>query len=427
MSDFAALWAGIAPEQQPRGVVGGLVNTGNSCFLNAVVQALASSSCLEAVLASARDSPLCSELFELLSLVNARIPSQHSHSTAALLKAMHSPRWTQDSATAHQQDSHEFLLALLDCLRGALPKDTVLPFDGQLESHVSCLGCSEQQPVRAAPFSSLELALPNFSPRPVSLESMLEAFVAPEEIDSVYCQRCSLVAAREHLQRLLTRRPVSDSSDKPDIWPILRARFDAISRALLPAVVQDADFERLKPPRLVAASKRRHFTVRHAPENLVVHVNRSHFDPAAQVPRKNSTAVSFPEFLDFKKYMTVEDSVEMPSVYRLASVVVHFGSHSMGHYITYRRCPDTQTWTRISDKDVRDASVEEVLSQGSVSMLLYEQDHSGIIPLFPPKVSTCTAPTFNVEPERIHIPLQSPSRISLAELISIPVTISSPN
>ncbi|KAK7205278.1 hypothetical protein BZA70DRAFT_277760 [Myxozyma melibiosi] len=481
-SDFAALWASSevrlksascsssdslsstssTSTASTAGVLGGLVNSGNSCFANAVVQTLAASSALRKLLESKQnESELCRELDLLLERICARLPSQHSHSAAAFLGAMHKPYWTLSTAVDHsQQDAHEFFLALADCLRealapgsGAAAEEVRLPIDGELESHVACLGCNEQQPVRCVPFSSLELTLPRLAFSPVSLQSMLEHYFAPEQIDSVYCQRCSLLAARDHLARLLQKTDFSSpaassspssTSSKPDIRPILRSRHEAIAHALENSVVQDADFERLKPPRLVAASKRRQMTVRTAPENLVVHINRSRYDPAGQMPCKNTAAVTFPEILDFHDYLSSSDSSAPEAssdnnsgvVYRLASIIVHHGSHSMGHYIAYRRNQDFPlTWTRTSDKDVSDVSESEVLAQSNVTMLFYERISAESLPYYQTtNVYTCTTEPLIPEPlivdnNRINIPVQQyPSpRISLAELISVPVSILSTN
>lgn len=39
------------------------------------------------------------------------------------------------------------------------------------------------------------------------------------------------------------------------------------------------------------------------------------------------------------------------TVYRLRSVIVHYGLHHIGHYVAYR-CSEDGEWFRISDEDV---------------------------------------------------------------------------
>lgn len=75
-------------------------------------------------------------------------------------------------------------------------------------------------------------------------------------------------------------------------------------------------------------------------------------------------------------------------LYRLSAVVCHYGSHSFGHYIAYRRKPPLSTpslsslssssgyggWLRISDDSVKECGIEEVLREGSGAfMLFYER------------------------------------------------------
>lgn len=88
--------------------------------------------------------------------------------------------------------------------------------------------------------------------------------------------------------------------------------------------------------------------------------------------------------------------------YQLSSVVVHYGSHSFGHYITFRRTPraltpphfgtiddpsslvsqgencitETASWYRISDETVQVSSLEEAL-RANPFLLMYELMESG--------------------------------------------------
>ncbi len=68
------------------------------------------------------------------------------------------------------------------------------------------------------------------------------------------------------------------------------------------------------------------------------------------------------------------------SAYRLVAVIVHHGSPRSGHYTTYRsvlRVPERRSdeqWVCVSDEDVRDADVREVLAC-QASMLFYERMH----------------------------------------------------
>lgn len=96
----------------------------------------------------------------------------------------------------------------------------------------------------------------------------------------------------------------------------------------------------------------------------------------------------------------VMDGIDHDSrtLYKLASLVVHYGTHSFGHYIAFRRAPDTtlirtatatstsssspssssrgskssNRWFRISDETVDECSIETVLASNPF-LLFYER------------------------------------------------------
>ncbi|KAJ7681865.1 hypothetical protein DFH06DRAFT_947857, partial [Mycena polygramma] len=166
------------------------------------------------------------------------------------------------------------------------------------------------------------------------------------------------------------------------------------------------------------------------PAVLALHINRS-VHTGLRVA-KNTARVAFPEILDLAPYTTggvlnleptaalsgtidANGHIAFPShadptldagkpeggeecLYRLAAAVCHFGQHSFGHYICYRRAPvsffpssssaptaafapapptregsaGTGTgWLRISDARVDRCGVEQVLSEGSAVFMLY--------------------------------------------------------
>lgn len=153
---------------------------------------------------------------------------------------------------------------------------------------------------------------------------------------------------------------------------------------------------------------------------LALHLNRSvHFGAYAS---KNSVRVHFAEVLDLTPFTTsgmlstspsIPISSHMPSataaaaslvhlttkaqnpttqpprvLYRLAAVVCHYGQHSFGHYVCFRRKPrgvgrvvpprpdeppvaPGRGWLRASDDAVREVGIETVLQEGSGAFMLY--------------------------------------------------------
>ncbi|KAK9453615.1 hypothetical protein V1511DRAFT_504025 [Dipodascopsis uninucleata] len=409
------------------GVLGGLVNNGNTCFANSVIQGLASCFWAEDFIKSVTNrmaneshipsntdnsSDLSHVLYDIISDLNRAEPSRHSHNPARLLRALKSGKWTDGD----QQDAHEFLLSLLDGIRNELESDLrlqrksleaidtstriiqlheelpsftlssvksrvvpeipdlpLLPLDGVLTFRVTCRTCGEMQAERQSIFSSVELPLSglgSISSVPgigsTSIDELLKRFLADEVLDNVHCQRCSLRAAEQHLTKLV------GTAVKPEIGEILRARRDAIVESLACATITDSEFERLKPPRLIASQKIKALSIARWPKVLALHVNRSIYDVRAGLARKQSYRVDYNAKLSITAIG--QKSPENQCIeYELSAIVVHFGSHSFGHYIAYRR--KGNDWFRISDKDVRRVPPELVFrEQHNVVLLFYERD-----------------------------------------------------
>jgi ubiquitin carboxyl-terminal hydrolase 1 len=163
---------------------------------------------------------------------------------------------------------------------------------------------------------------------------------------------------------------------------------------------------------------------------LALHINRSiHY---GQYVAKNPIRLIFPEFLDLTPYTTSGNLSTVPSVpissptprsatptpatyaltrtiYRLSSIVCHYGQHSFGHYVCFRRKPrptgtgtswvnpprlgedtkstnkeDARTWLRVSDNSVKECTIADVLAEGvGAFMLYYEkvvQERRGLSP-----------------------------------------------
>jgi ubiquitin carboxyl-terminal hydrolase 1 len=122
----------------------------------------------------------------------------------------------------------------------------------------------------------------------------------------------------------------------------------------------------------------------------------------------------FPEILDLTPFTTSGQLSTQPSapisslstppsspkvLYRLSSIVCHYGGHTFGHYVAYRRKPrspssgsnrytpptydDDRTeannsWLRISDENVQEVGLEAVLAENSGTfMLFYERITTG--------------------------------------------------
>lgn len=109
----------------------GLINYGNNCFANAIVQCLAASSIFIHWLNDHRKkNRLASILFDLIETING--DSSGDCDVARLIDHMQHPRWL---SPLEQQDSHEFLLELLNSLTTSnMTRTKPLGFADGLES-----------------------------------------------------------------------------------------------------------------------------------------------------------------------------------------------------------------------------------------------------------------------------------------------------
>jgi ubiquitin carboxyl-terminal hydrolase 1 len=124
------------------------------------------------------------------------------------------------------------------------------------------------------------------------------------------------------------------------------------------------------------------------PRILALHLNRSSYSASAWAASKNNRQVLFPEMLDVGA-VTLGGSISVDGreamngarrgagpCYRLAAIVVHYGSHAFGHYVAFKRVPDASlddadAWLRISDASVTHASLAHVQCENPF-MLFYE-------------------------------------------------------
>ncbi|XP_043354373.1 ubiquitin carboxyl-terminal hydrolase 30 isoform X3 [Dermochelys coriacea] len=105
---------------------------------------------------------------------------------------------------------------------------------------------------------------------------------------------------------------------------------------------------------------------------------KSFFMNGACSPSLLTSRITFP-------LAVVPDCSSPVYLYRLMAVVVHHGDMHSGHFVTYRRSPSSpktalsvsNQWLWISDDTVRKASLQEVLSS-SAYLLFYERVHSRV-------------------------------------------------
>ncbi|KAF8700581.1 hypothetical protein AX14_000675, partial [Amanita brunnescens Koide BX004] len=254
-------------------------------------------------------------------------------------------------------------------------------FDGLTANRRSCVTCEYTEAVMHFSLDNMQLSLPRFAPM-CRLEDCLQEYTRLELLRDCVCRKCSLVATHRYLQHDIS---VLEEATKPEMHPShskkkrLREfrRMEGRVRSALEQGRIEEDLKDVRMERIVSPATKQAMIAR-PPPVLALHINRSIYGHYAT---KNTIRLIFPEVLDITPYTTSGNlslkptsSISTPlqngttthpqprrstpssshhlhhrnnhnhnyhsrTLYRLSAVVCHFGQHSYGHYICYRRKP----------------------------------------------------------------------------------------
>ncbi|XP_046458449.1 ubiquitin carboxyl-terminal hydrolase 30-like [Daphnia pulex] len=340
------------PKNKSRNKLAGLVNEGNTCFINTTLQALASCPIfiwwIDSILAkpSSDATGNCLETTSSLNLTMAVINNQHPTITAdlfntrQLIQSLEKHGWNLKS---EEQDAHEFFNMLFTTIDEEINKKSKIvkgisideqdtttvchsisssPFRGNLASQLCCLTCGHKS-VRYDAFECLSIPLPKLDMRNaftmLNVQGLLKQFLAAETVGEVQCDNCSVTNGKSVFMKQLSLGKL--------------------------------------------------------PQCLCLHIQRCDWTNAGQLTKRQDL-VKFSEELNVGNvvYTNRLSGNLKPVTYRLRAVVEHLGMADSGHFVTFRRnaVDGRAKWFYTSDTYIRTATLEEVL-KSSPYMLFYER------------------------------------------------------
>lgn len=306
----------------------GLLNCGNSCFANVVLQCLSCTRPLVAYLLEKGHREQCRRndwcfMCELQVHVERALESSYPFSPINILSRL--PNIGGNLGYGKQEDAHEFMRFAIDTMQSVCLDEfggekalhpssletTLIQhiFGGQLQSQVTCAECNK---ISNRNENMMDLTV-EIQGEASSLEDCLDQFTVKERLDGENLYKCD---GCEDYVKAWKRLSICQA---PNILTIALKRF------------QSGRFGKL--------NKR----------------------------------VTFPETLDLDPYMS--EAGNGSNLYHLYAVVVHvdmLNASFFGHYICYTKDFDGN-WYRIDDCKVLRVELEEVLSQGAY-MLLYSRN-----------------------------------------------------
>ncbi|KAF5200887.1 Ubiquitin carboxyl-terminal hydrolase [Thalictrum thalictroides] len=301
----------------------GLINCGNSCYANAVLQCLSFTRPLTVYLLQGFHSKTCPKkewcfMCEFQYLIMKAKEGKSPISPIGILSQLQN----SGSPLGHgrEEDAHEFLRYAIDamqsvCLKeareiavGHLAEETSLIgliFGGYLQSKIKCMKCH----VKSERHERMMDLTVEIHGNIRTLEEALGQFTATEILDGENKYECLRCKSYEKAKKKLT------ILEAPNVLTIALKRF------------QSGNFEKL---------------------------NKS---------------VQFPEILDLAPYMS--GTSDKSPIYRLYAVVVHLELNDAfsGHYVCYVRIIQGK-WFMIDDSKVKPVELERVLSEKAY-MLFY--------------------------------------------------------
>jgi len=367
---LSLIWVNLQDAEDFQGG-GGIINLGNTCFLNALLQAFASSQAFVAYIQSlccyvVQDTP--QHDFAIVQSLKQAVETLRSGKTHLRPEDLVSHLTHKFPYFGQQQDSHEVYLVLHDALtrvraqpslRSLLTSpEGVDPMLGLMTNTVTCLHCSNQTE-SLQPFSYLYL---DWKP---DLSSALQAMCDGETVE-YECLKCSVARTTQELQRQLSVSEEKAGSlfEKETERSRIHSLMASMSRAAATEDSSEAGF--LVRSKYVAQLTH---TVVRLPQVLCILVKRLIYSSAGYLTKVQN-------HLTFPIELTTDSGLQALGIsndrekYELSALIEHSGTALGGHYFTYKRT--AEDWLYVSDTAVHKVDIRAV-QRGQAYMLFYEK------------------------------------------------------
>ncbi|XP_062545105.1 ubiquitin carboxyl-terminal hydrolase 38 isoform X2 [Armigeres subalbatus] len=356
----------------------GLVNLGNTCYMNSVLQALVMTKQFSReILLSKIDAPLFHQIQELLALLI------HSHrqelNPRALLAAARPP----DFVPGYQQDSSEFLGYLLEKLH---EQEKKLIRDQCIEKHKNMKQCTATAPqqfqLMKAPTGyqnkiTIEQNSETRGNQPAANETALnESLLPPTLIQKTFdgklfityqCRMCESISTNLDAIRSFELSFPESNGIKTEYSVQKLLDFYCSSEKL----IGDNQYYCDKCKQLCDGE--RSIRITESPRNLILTLKHFRYDLHRHTRAKLMNQVHHNETISLR--VTPEEGLPFAVQYSLYAAVVHAGtSMDSGHYYTYAQ-DEPNGWYKFNDNYVTGCSVEELhaLSSPNTPYILFYQ------------------------------------------------------
>ncbi|XP_059145026.1 ubiquitin carboxyl-terminal hydrolase 22-like isoform X2 [Physella acuta] len=386
----------------------GLINLGNTCFMNCILQSLAHTPILRDYFMA--DKHACQKIDEsqqCLVCEMARLYQEfYSGSRTPFIpyKLLHLV-WTNARHLAgyEQQDAHEFLIAALDVLHRHCKEMNGVSssnphhcnciidriFTGGLQSDVTCKRCNNVS-TTIDPIWDISLDLGPGSIHSSHVLSSSSTAAAVADQNSIHCIPIitdeSIATNKLNSQSLATEfssSPTPGFTNSPGNYE---------PTSLVECLKRFTKTEHLGNSAKIKCSKchsyqesTKQLTMKKLPIVACFHLKR--FEHSTGYHKKISTFVSFPEELDMTPFMSSSRSNNngynsqhthstsnlcCDNKYSLFAVVNHYGTIESGHYTCYIRSLKEQ-WYRCEDQLIKRATAGEVLNSEGYLLFYHKQ------------------------------------------------------